>query len=180
MLNYARFENCFLDRNLFWGARCSMDFMDYNLGPHVHVGRLRTLTISMDRHLIVLGHYRCSTAASLAEICSSIPLSGSIYIWAAESGGKKYGRFFGFVVAFWTTTAWTSFVASTAQASTNFMLSQVIVFGTPYAETVQNGGIQFRAVVWIISELFLLVAVLSNFVARSFQDVFHQSIQYLY
>lgn len=52
------------------------------------------------------------TAASLAEICSSLPLSGSIYIWAAEAGGKKYGRFFGFIVAFWSTTAWTSFVAS--------------------------------------------------------------------
>ena len=37
-------------------------------------------------------------AACLAEICSSIPLSGSIYVWAAEAGGKKYGRFFGFVV----------------------------------------------------------------------------------
>lgn len=38
------------------------------------------------------------SAACLAEICSSIPLSGSIYVWAAEAGGKKYGRFFGFVV----------------------------------------------------------------------------------
>lgn len=31
------------------------------------------------------------TAASLAEICSSIPLSGSIYIWAAEAAGPKHG-----------------------------------------------------------------------------------------
>ncbi len=38
------------------------------------------------------------TAACLAEICSSIPLSGSIYVWAAEAGGKKHGRFYGFVV----------------------------------------------------------------------------------
>ena len=38
------------------------------------------------------------SAACLAEICSSIPLSGSIYVWAAEAGGKRYGRFFGFVV----------------------------------------------------------------------------------
>ena len=41
---------------------------------------------------------RRPSAACLAEICSSIPLSGSIYVWAAEAGGKKYGRFFGFVV----------------------------------------------------------------------------------
>lgn len=132
-----------------------------------------TSALRADRILLILAN---STAASLAEICSSIPLSGSIYIWAAESGGKKYGRFFGFVVAFWSTTAWTSFVASTAQAATNFMLSEVIVFGTPYAETVQNGGIEFRAVVWIISELFLLIAVLSNFVARLFMLSFHLKV----
>lgn len=36
-------------------------------------------------------------AASLAEICSALPLSGSIYIWAFEAGGR-YGRFFGFIV----------------------------------------------------------------------------------
>lgn len=43
----------------------------------------------------------CITAAMLAEICSSIPLSGSIYVWAAECGGRKYGRLAGFIVAFW-------------------------------------------------------------------------------
>lgn len=48
--------------------------------------------------------------------------AGSIYIWASESGGRRYGRFFGFIVALWTTTAWTSFVASLALATTNFML----------------------------------------------------------
>jgi hypothetical protein len=37
----------------------------------------------------------------LAEVCSAIPLSGSIYIWAAECGGAKYGRLIGFIVAFW-------------------------------------------------------------------------------
>ncbi len=29
-------------------------------------------------------------AAVLAKICSALPLSGSIYIWAAESAGPKY------------------------------------------------------------------------------------------
>lgn len=43
----------------------------------------------------------CITAAMLAEVCSSIPLSGSIYIWAAECAGSKYGRLVGFIVAFW-------------------------------------------------------------------------------
>lgn len=55
------------------------------------------------------------TAAVLAEICSTLPLSGSIYIWAAESAGPKYGRFFGFLAAWWACTAWMTFVAGNCQ-----------------------------------------------------------------
>lgn len=44
------------------------------------------------------------TAASLAEICSAIPLSGSIYIWAAYAAGPRWGRLAGFIVAFWSMT----------------------------------------------------------------------------
>ena len=57
------------------------------------------------------------TAAVLAEICSALPLSGSIYVWAAESAGPKYGRFFGFLVAWWACTAWMTFTASNCQVS---------------------------------------------------------------
>lgn len=57
------------------------------------------------------------TAAVLAEICSALPLSGSIYIWAAESAGPKYARFFGFIVAWWACTAWMTFTASNCQVS---------------------------------------------------------------
>lgn len=57
------------------------------------------------------------TAAILAEICSALPLSGSIYIWAAESAGPKYARFFGFVVAWWSCTAWMTFAAGNCQVS---------------------------------------------------------------
>ncbi|KAI8152821.1 Thiamine transporter thi9 [Colletotrichum sp. SAR 10_70] len=52
------------------------------------------------------------TAAVIAEICSSLPLAGSIYLWAAEAGGPKYGRLLGFIVAWWSTTAWTTFCAT--------------------------------------------------------------------
>ena len=55
------------------------------------------------------------TAAVLAEICSALPLSGSIYIWAAESAGPKYARFFGFIVAWWSCTAWMTFAAGNCQ-----------------------------------------------------------------
>ncbi|KAM0746497.1 gamma-aminobutyric acid transporter [Meredithblackwellia eburnea MCA 4105] len=102
------------------------------------------------------------TAASIAEICSSVPLSGSIYIWAAEAGGKKYGRFFGFIVAFWSTTAWTSFVASNTQATTNFMLSELVIFNRSIPGDFDNNNVKFRTIVWICSELFLLLAILSN------------------
>lgn len=61
----------------------------------------------------------CITAAMLAEVCSSVPLSGSIYIWAAEAAGPRWGRLAGFVVAFWSTTAWTSFLASICQGTMN-------------------------------------------------------------
>ena len=55
------------------------------------------------------------TAAVLAEICSALPLSGSIYIWAAKSAGPKYACFFGFLVACWSTTAWMTFTAGNCQ-----------------------------------------------------------------
>jgi amino acid transporter len=57
------------------------------------------------------------TAAILAEICSALPLSGSIYIWAAESAGPDFARFFGFIVAWWSTTAWMTFIAGNCQVS---------------------------------------------------------------
>ena len=41
------------------------------------------------------------TAAVLAEICSALPLSGSIYVWASEAAGRRWGRLVGFVVGWW-------------------------------------------------------------------------------
>lgn len=66
------------------------------------------------------------TAAVLAEICSALPLSGSIYTWAAESAGagatsgKRVGfaRLVGFTVAWWACTAWMTFAAGNCQACT--------------------------------------------------------------
>lgn len=52
------------------------------------------------------------TAAVIAEVCSASPAAGSIYLWAAEAGGPRFGRLLGFIVAWWSTTAWTTFVAS--------------------------------------------------------------------
>ncbi|OQN99951.1 hypothetical protein B0A48_14156 [Cryoendolithus antarcticus] len=101
------------------------------------------------------------TAAVLAEICSALPAAGSIYFWAAESGGKKYGRLFGFVVAWWSTTAWTTFVASVCQATANFLLSEISVFGLEFSTDVND--IKFRAVQWIVSEVILFLGVGMNY-----------------
>lgn len=63
------------------------------------------------------------TAAVIAEVCSASPSAGSIYLWAAEAGGPRFGRLLGFIVAWWSTTAWTTFCASNTQSAVNYMLS---------------------------------------------------------
>ena len=105
------------------------------------------------------------TAAVLAEICSALPAAGSIYFWAAEAGGRRYGRLFGFIVAWWSTTAWTTFVASNCQAAANFLLSEIAVFGVDFPTDV--GNIKFRAVQWIVAECFLFIAIGMNYLNPS-------------
>ena len=81
--------------------------------------------------------------------------------WAAESGGRKYGRLFGFIVAWWSTTAWTTFVASNCQSAANFLLSEIAVFGVDFSTDVTD--IKFRAVQWIVSECILFIAIGMNY-----------------
>ncbi|KAF2095639.1 putative amino acid permease [Rhizodiscina lignyota] len=101
------------------------------------------------------------TAAVLAEICSALPAAGSIYFWAAEAGGRRYGRLFGFIVAWWSTTAWTTFVASNCQAAANFLLSEITVFNLSFS--TDTNDIKFRAVQWIVSECFLCISIGMNY-----------------
>ncbi|EME47537.1 hypothetical protein DOTSEDRAFT_69477 [Dothistroma septosporum NZE10] len=115
------------------------------------------------------------TAAVLAEICSALPAAGSIYFWAAESGGRRYGRLFGFVVAWWSTTAWTTFIASTCQAAANFLLSEITVFGLDFA--TDTGSIKFRAVQWIVSEVILFIAIGMNYLnPKTYKTVFRIAV----
>ncbi|GAA5961548.1 hypothetical protein JCM21900_006323 [Sporobolomyces salmonicolor] len=127
--------------------------------------------------MVVTTIFMCITAASFAEICSSIPLSGSIYIWAAEAGGKKYGRLFGFIVAYWASTAWTSFVASNTQGTTNYMLAELTVFNSYFpGGGLDDSNVKFRAVQWACSEVFLLGAIMSNLLSpKSFTWIFKAS-----
>lgn len=117
------------------------------------------------------------TAVVLAEICSALPLSGSIYIWAAESAGPKYARFVGFIVAWWACTAWMTFTASNCQATANYIVSQMAVWNVNFPGGVGNDNIQWRALIWGISELMLLLSVTMNYLPpRLYSFIFKFSV----
>lgn len=106
------------------------------------------------------------TAAVIAEVCSSLPLAGSIYLWAAESGGPKYGRLFGFVVAWWSTTAWTTFCASNTQAAVNYMLSVSLTWEEKFARLILQCVLHLRKL-WYSTLTFLRMQAASNFAPSS-------------
>jgi amino acid transporter len=115
------------------------------------------------------------TAAMLSEICSALPAAGSIYFWAAEAGGKRYGRLFGFIVAWWSTTAWTTFIATNCQAAANFMLSEIQVFGLDFPTDTDD--IRFRAVQWIVAEVILFVSLSANYLSpKSYSTIFRVAV----
>ena len=111
------------------------------------------------------------TAAVLAEICSALPAAGSIYFWAAEAGGRRYGRLFGFIVAWWSTTAWTTFIASNSQACANFLLSEITIFNVDFP--TDTGNIKFRAVQWITAECVLFIGIGMNYLdPKTYKTIF--------
>ncbi|CAK5284355.1 unnamed protein product [Mycena citricolor] len=117
------------------------------------------------------------TAAVLAEICSALPLSGSIYIWAAESAGPKYARFFGFIVAWWSCTAWSSFVAGNCQTTANYVVSQLAVWEVEFPGGTFNDNIKWRAFVWAISEALLVISVAINYLPpKWYSGIFRFSV----
>ncbi|KAF4634274.1 hypothetical protein G7Y89_g3831 [Cudoniella acicularis] len=117
-------------------------------------------------------------AAVIAETCSSLPTAGSIYLWAAEAGGPKFGRLLGFVVAWWSTTAWTTFCASNTQAAVNYILSEITVFNLDFPSDASS--IKFRAVQWICTEVLLALAILVNFLPpRLFRWIFYISSSFV-
>ncbi|KAJ9144951.1 Thiamine transporter thi9 [Pleurostoma richardsiae] len=111
------------------------------------------------------------SAAVIAEICSSLPLAGSIYLWAAESAGPRWGRLFGFIVAWWSTTAWTTFCASNTQAAVNYLLSEIVVFNLDFPS--DSSSVKFRAVQWVCTEVLLAAAAIWNLLPpRYFKWIF--------
>ncbi|KAG8721258.1 hypothetical protein FRC08_014619 [Ceratobasidium sp. 394] len=116
-------------------------------------------------------------AAVLAEICSALPLSGSIYIWAAEAAGPKYARFVAFIVAWWAATAWMTFAASNCQTTANYLLSLLPVWGLDFPGGISNDNVKWRALVWIVSEGLLVLAIILNYLPpRVYSKVFKFSM----
>ncbi|KAI0063074.1 amino acid transporter [Artomyces pyxidatus] len=117
------------------------------------------------------------TALVLAEICSALPLSGSIYIWAAESAGPKYARFFGFIVAWWSTTAWMTFTASNCQTTANYIVSQLSVWEIDFPGGTTNDNVKWRALIWAMSEGLLILSIAINYLPpRMYSAVFKLSV----
>ncbi|KAL5508585.1 hypothetical protein ACEPAH_6204 [Sanghuangporus vaninii] len=117
------------------------------------------------------------TAAVLAEICSALPLSGSIYIWAAESAGPKHARLFGFIVAWWVCTAWMTFAAGNCQTTANYLASLFTVFEVDYPGGLQIDNIKWRAFIWALSEVILAISIAINYLPpRLYSTVFRLSM----
>ncbi|KAJ7852785.1 amino acid permease-domain-containing protein [Mycena olivaceomarginata] len=117
------------------------------------------------------------TAAVLAEICSALPLSGSIYIWAAESAGPKNARFFGFIVAWWSCTAWMTFAAGNCQTTANYIVSQLAVWEIDFPGGISNDNVKWRALIWALSEALLVVSVAINYLPpRMYSAIFRISV----
>ncbi|KAG8718496.1 hypothetical protein FRC08_005140 [Ceratobasidium sp. 394] len=119
--------------------------------------------VAMWTSFLVAFVFLCMTALVLREICSALPISGSIYVWATQAAGLRYGRFVGCIVAWWIATTWISFVASIGQSNANFILSLVPVYELQFPGGVSDENVKWRAVVWITSEILLLIAVLPNY-----------------
>ncbi|KAI9448435.1 amino acid transporter [Lactarius indigo] len=106
------------------------------------------------------------TAAVLAEICSALPL---------KRAGPKHARFFGFVVAWWSTTAWMTFTAGNCQA--NYIVSQLAVWEIDFPGGIGNENVKWRAFVWAISETMLLLSIATNYLpTKWYKAVFRFSL----
>lgn len=64
-------------------------------------------------------------------------------------------------MAWWSTTAWTTFVAANCQAAANYLLSEITVFNLSFP--TDTGDVKFRAVQWIVAEAFLFISIGMNY-----------------
>ncbi|KAH6915473.1 hypothetical protein BKA70DRAFT_1420426 [Coprinopsis sp. MPI-PUGE-AT-0042] len=160
----------------FAASFCAMNFIG-GVRTGLFLGLLAGGPAAIWSSYIVTFVFMMITALVMAEICSALPLSGSIYIWAAESAGPKYARFVGFIVAWWSCTAWMTFSAGNCQTTANYILSQLAVWEVDYPGGIHADNVKWRALIWIVSEIILGIAVAINYLPpRWFSAVFKTSM----
>ncbi|KZV94012.1 amino acid transporter [Exidia glandulosa HHB12029] len=160
----------------FAAVFCSLNFIG-GVRSFLFIGLLAGGPAAIWSSYIITIVFMMMTAAVLAEICSALPLSGSIYIWAAESAGPKYARFFGFIVAWWACTAWMTFAAGNCQNTANFILSQLVVWEVDFPGGISGDNVKWRAVIWAVSEALLVVSIAINYLPpRMYSAVFKFSV----
>ncbi|KDQ18634.1 hypothetical protein BOTBODRAFT_171439 [Botryobasidium botryosum FD-172 SS1] len=123
--------------------------------------------LAMWSSYLIVATLTCVCAAVLAEMCSALPLSGSVYTWAAEAAGPRYGRFVGLIVAWWLLAAWMAWTAVNAQASADYLLALYNVYDLKYPGGATNDNVKWRVLVWAVSEGFLLFAIVPNYLPQS-------------
>ncbi|KAF8075906.1 hypothetical protein FPV67DRAFT_1604632 [Lyophyllum atratum] len=160
----------------FCASFCAMNFIG-GVRSFLFLGILAGGPAAMWSSYLITIVFMTITAMVLAEICSALPVSGSIYIWAAESAGPKYARFFGFIVAWWSCTAWMTFTAGNCQTTANYIVSQLAVWEVDFPGGISNENVKWRAFIWAISEGILLLAVAINYLPpRLYSGVFKFSL----
>ncbi|KAG8756992.1 hypothetical protein FRC11_004878 [Ceratobasidium sp. 423] len=160
----------------FAASFCALNFIG-GVRSFFFIGILAGGPLAIWTNYLITIVFMWITAAVLAEICSALPLSGSIYIWAAEAAGPKYARFVAFIVAWWAATAWMTFAASNCQTTANYLLSLLPVWGHDFPGGISNDNVKWRALVWAVSEGLLILAIILNYLPpRVYSTVFKFSM----
>jgi len=123
-----------------------------------YVGLLAGGPAAMWSSFLIMGAFMIITAFVLAEVCSSLPLSGSIYVWAAQSASPKYARLVGTVVACWSIIAWISGISATGQLAANFVASELVVYDVYFPGGKTTGNVKWRVFIWAVAEGFMVLA----------------------
>lgn len=143
-----------------------MVFLPFHDDLHVHhSGCPRRGLFCIGKSLLSLSLSPAFPTDQLTNIVQ--PLSGSIYIWAAESAGPKYARFVGIIVAWWTCTAWMTFAASNCQTTANYIVSELAVYNVNFPGGIDNDNIKWRAFIWALSEALLVLSIAMNYLPCS-------------
>ncbi|KAG8527825.1 uncharacterized protein KY384_007979 [Bacidia gigantensis] len=103
--------------------------------------------------LVAASFFYWFIAASIAELASALPSSGTVYHWASITGGRKYGRVCGWFAGWWNFLAWL-----TATVSLGFFmaLQTVAMYSTVHPEYEQQN--------WHVFISFLLCSVVCSLV----------------